>query len=172
MGSRTARLVLALLVLALAAGSVGPAASAAGIDCGKPPAPRPEADAVLTQAILSPQLDTNASTALASAVRRLRSQGVPRPEIVDRAVATYCPLVARDGSLTPDRQREAVRRFAATLTSLVYDPIEPGQGETAFLLSLPVRPALSLQIDAAAAKAGQTREAWILEAIQDRLAGD
>ncbi len=28
------------------------------------------------------------------------------------------------------------------------------------------------QIDAAAAKAGKTREAWILEAIQARLAGD
>ena len=162
----------AVLFLVLAAGSVGPSASAAGIDCGKPPPPHPEADAMLTQAILTPQFDTNASTALAAAVRRLRSQGAPRAEIVDRAVATYCPLVARDGSLTPDRQREAVRRFASILTSLVYDPVEPGQGETAFILSLPVEPALSLQIDAAAAKAGKTREAWILDAIQARLAGD
>ncbi|MBB5765068.1 hypothetical protein ABEV34_14955 [Methylorubrum rhodesianum] len=87
-------------------------------------------------------------------------------------MAAYCPLVARDGSLTLDRQREAVRRFASTLTSLVYDPPDPTQGETAFILSLPVKPALSLQIDAAAAKAGKTRDAWILEAIQARLAGD
>lgn len=150
----------------------GAPASSAGLDCGATSAPHPQADAVLTQAIVSPQLDTNAGTALASAVRRLRSEGVPRATIVDRAVAAYCPLVARDGSLTLDRQREAVRRFASTLTSLVYDPPEPGQGETAFILSLPVKPALSLQIEAAAAKAGKTRDAWILEAIQARLAGD
>ncbi|AWI90149.1 hypothetical protein C0214_18930 [Methylobacterium sp. DM1] len=158
----------ASLAVALAA---APARSV-GLDCGPPSAPQPEADAVLTQAILSPRLDEKASTALASAVRRLTSAGVPRAVIVDRAVAAYCPLVARDGSLTLDRQREAVRRFASTLTSLVYDPPEPNQGETAFILSLPVRPALSLQIDAAAAKAGKTRDAWILEAIQARLAGD
>jgi hypothetical protein len=156
----------------LAGALAGTPASSAGLDCGPPPAPHPEADAVLTQAIVSPQLDTNAGTALASAVRRLRSEGVPRAVIVDHAVAAYCPLVARDGSLTLDRQREAVRRFASTLTSLVYDPPDPTQGETAFILSLPVKPALSLQIDAAAAKAGKTRDAWILEAIQARLAGD
>jgi hypothetical protein len=102
----------------LAGALAGPPASSAGLDCGPPPAPHPEADAVLTQAIVSPQLDTNAGTALASAVRRLRSEGVPRAVIVDHAVAAYCPLVARDGSLTLDRQREAVRRFASTLTSL------------------------------------------------------
>ncbi|MBB2962505.1 hypothetical protein [Methylobacterium sp. R2-1] len=166
----------ALVSLGIAAGLASALASAparsAGLDCGPPPAPHPEADAVLTQAIVSPQLETNAATALASAVRRLRNQGVPRAVIVDRAVATYCPMVARDESLTLDRQREAVRRFASTLTSLVYDPLDPTQSETAFILSLPVKPELSLQIDAAAAKAGTTRDAWILEAIQARLAGD
>ncbi|MCG5247035.1 hypothetical protein [Methylorubrum extorquens] len=161
-----------LVSLAVAASLAGTAASAAGLDCGPPSAPHPEADAVLTQAIVSPQPETKAGTALASAIQRLRAQGVPRTVIVDRAVAAYCPLVARDESLTLDRQREAVRRFASALTSLVYDPPGPNEGETAFILSLPVKPALSLQIDAAAAKAGKTREAWILEAIQARLAGD
>lgn len=160
------------IAAALAGALSGTPASSAGLDCGTPSAPHPQADAVLTRAITSPQLDGTAGTALASAIRRLASEGVPRAIIVDRAVAAYCPLVAPDGSLTLDRQREAVRRFASTLTSLVYDPAEPGQGETAFILSLPVEPALSLQIDAAAAKAGKTRDAWILDAIQARLAGD
>ena len=35
----------------------------------------------------------------------------------------------------------------------------------------PVKPALSLQIDAAA-KAGMTRDAWLLQAIQVRLGSD
>jgi len=96
---------------------------------------------------------------------------VPRAVIIDRAVAMCCPLVDRDESLTLDRQREAVRRFASALTSLVYDPPGPNEGKSAFILSLPVKPALSLQIDAAA-KAVKTRETWILEAIQARLAGD
>ena len=96
---------------------------------------------------------------------------MPRAVIVDRAVAMCCPLVDRDESLTLDRQREAVRRFASALTSLVYDPPGPNEGKSAFILSLPAKPALSLQIDAAA-KAGKTRETWILEAIQARSAGD
>ena len=96
---------------------------------------------------------------------------MPRAVIIDRAVAMCCPLVDRDESLTLDRQREAVRRFASALTSLVYDPPGPNEGKSAFILSLPVKPALSLQIDAAA-KAVKTRETWILEAIQARSAGD
>ncbi|MEE7459429.1 hypothetical protein MPAR168_06265 [Methylorubrum populi] len=166
------RRTTALVARIIAVGLTGTAASAAGLDCGPPPPPHPDADAALTQAILSPQLDANASTALASVVQRLRSQGVSRAVIVDRAVAIYCPLVAKDESLTLDRQREAVRRFASVLTSLVYDPTDPTQGETAFILSLPVKPALSLQIDAAAAQAGLTRDAWILQAIQARLGSD
>ena len=83
---------------------------------------------------------------------------MPRAVIIDRAVAMCCPLVDRDEGLTLDRQREAVRRFASALTSLVYDPPGPNEGKSAFILSLPVKPALSLQIDAAAAKTGKTRE--------------
>ncbi|MCP1549309.1 MULTISPECIES: hypothetical protein [Methylorubrum] len=96
---------------------------------------------------------------------------MPRAVIIDRAVAMCCPLADRDESLTLDRQREAVRRFASALTNLVYDPPGPNEGKSAFIMSLPVKPALSPQIDAAA-KAGKTRETWILEAIQARLAGD
>ena len=97
---------------------------------------------------------------------------MPRAVIVARVVAVYCPLVDRDESLTLDRQREAVRRFAYAQTSLAYDPPGPNEGKSAFILNLPVEPALSLQIDAAAAKTGKTRETWILEAIQVGLAGD
>ena len=158
-----------LLLAAIAAVlTIGPA-SADGLDCGKPSEAHPAADRALAQAITSPNRDTGAATALRNAVKRLKADGVTDAMIVDHAVAAYCPLVAKDESLSLTAKRENVRRFASELTSYVYDP---AQGEDALILSLPVPPSLSAQIDAAAAKAGQTRDAWLTTAIRKALVGE
>lgn len=158
--------------VAIAAGLAATPAAADGLDCGSPLSPDPKADAALSKAIGSSKLDAGAHASLAVAVRRLKSEGLSRPLIIDHAVAAYCPLVAKDGGLSLDRKREAVRRFAADVTSIVYDPLDPaGEAATAIILSLPVKPALMEQIDVAAARAGQTRDAWMLQAIQSKLTG-
>jgi hypothetical protein len=139
-------------------------ASAAGLECGAPPAGHPAADAALTGAITSAHPDPGA---LRAAFARLRRDGVSNGTIVDHAVAAYCPLVAADGSLPLDRKREAVRRFAAEVTASLYDP---GQ-DSAVILSLPLAPSLVERVDAAAARAKTTRDGWILGAIEAGLAG-
>jgi len=160
---------ITLASIAVAAALVTMPAAAANLDCGPLPAANAKADAELSQAIRSSKLDDTTRGALTAVVRRLSGEGVSRALIVDHAVAAYCPLVAKDDSLSFDRKREAVRRFAAELTGIVYDPAV--QTDTAIILSLPVKPDLSEKIDLAATKAGQSRDAWVLQAIQAKLAG-
>lgn len=141
-------------------------ASAQGFTCGPPPTALDAADRALAQAVRSPQLDGNARSALKSAVATLRGDGVSGGAIVDRAVAAYCPLVAKDGSLSDARKREAVSRFAADLTAIVY----PAEETDDVILSLPLSPALSERVEAAAANANETRGSWVRKAIEARLA--
>ncbi|WP_174804698.1 hypothetical protein [Methylobacterium haplocladii] len=156
----------------MAAAIVGPPASAAGLDCGPPPAAQAEADAALGKAITAPARDAASDKTLAEAIGRLQAAGLRKALIVDHAVAAYCPLVAREDGISLDRKQEDVRRFASDVTSMLYGSLDPSQAETAIILSLPVKPALSDRIAAAAAKAGQSRDAWIRGAIEAKLAGN
>ena len=156
---------LHLALAGLLALGAGPAA-AAGLACpGGGTAPP---DGALFEAIGKPGAAAGSNRALHAAVAHLRGEGLSSGAIVDHAVASYCPRIARDDSLTLPQKRSALRTFAAQVTTLVYDP---AQDETRILLSVPVPSALSDQIDAAAAKAEEGRDAWIVRALEAGVAG-
>ncbi|MCE4224951.1 hypothetical protein HCU64_14405 [Methylobacterium sp. C25] len=156
---------LCLAAAFLVALSIGPAA-ADGLDCGKPPSEHNAGNDALAKAVTAPRSQVGANGGLREAVKRLKADGVSAGMIVDNAVAAYCPLVDGDDSLSLDRKREAVRRFASEITGYVYDP---GQTSDAIIVSLPLQTALSAQVDAAAAKAGQTRDEWLLDAVKKAI---
>ncbi|MGU3540373.1 hypothetical protein [Methylobacterium sp. A54F] len=147
------------------------AVPAAALDCGKPVVPSPDADAALAAAIPGSQVDGHSGLALGPAIDRLSKAGMPPALIVDHAVAAYCPMVERDQRLSAAGKREAVRRFAALVTDLAYGALDPNQAQTAILLTVPVDTALAERIDAAAIQSGQSRDAWLVEAIRAKLKG-
>ncbi|KMO19401.1 hypothetical protein [Methylobacterium platani] len=141
-------------------------AAAAGLAC--PGNGKGAPDGPLFEAIAKPGAAAGSNRALHQAVKRLRAEGLSNGAIIDHAVASYCPLVDRDGSLTLPQKQAALRSFAAQLTTLVYDP---SQDETRILLDVPVSTALSDQIDAAAAKAKESRDAWIVRTLEAGIDG-
>ncbi|AWN47813.1 hypothetical protein DK419_17045 [Methylobacterium terrae] len=141
-------------------------AAAAGLACPGNGAGAP--DGPLFEAIVQPGAAAGANGALREAVQRLRARGLSNGAIIDHAVASYCPVIARDAGLSLDQKQAALRGFAAQLTTLVYDP---AQDATRILLTVPVSTALSDQIDAAAAKAKEGRDAWIVRALEAGIGG-
>lgn len=124
-------------------------------------------DGPLFEAIAKPGA-AGSNRDLRAAVQRLRGEGLSNGTIIDHAVASYCPVVDRDASLTLPQKQSALRSFAAQVTTLVYDP---AQDATRILVTVPVSTALSDQIDAAAAKAKQTRDAWIVKTLEAGVGG-
>ncbi|QRE73988.1 hypothetical protein [Methylobacterium aquaticum] len=125
-------------------------------------------DGPLFEAIAKPGAAAGSNPDLRVAVQRLRGEGLSNGAIIDHAVASYCPVVDRDASLTLPQKQSALRSFAAQVTTLVY---EPAQDATRILVTVPVSTALSDQIDAAAAKAKQTRDAWIVKTLEAGVGG-
>ena len=115
--SRLPSLALAgLLVLA-----AWPAA-AAGLDC--PGNGKGAPDGALFEAITKPGASAGSNRDLRAAVQRLRGEGLSNGASIDHAVASYCPVIDRDGSLTLPQKQSALRSFAARLTTIVYDPAQ------------------------------------------------
>ncbi|MET7246485.1 hypothetical protein ABZT49_24310 [Methylobacterium sp. EM32] len=159
--SRLPSLALAgLLVLA-----AWPAA-ADGLSC--PGTGKVAPDGPLFEAIAKPGAGAGSNRDLQAAVQRLRAEGQSNGAIIDHAVASYCPVIDRDGSLSLPQKQAALRSFAAQVTALVYDP---AQDATRILVTVPVPTALSDQIDAAAAKAKESRDAWIVRTLEAGIGG-
>ncbi|BCM84705.1 hypothetical protein [Methylobacterium indicum] len=159
--SRLPALALAGLLLL----GAGPAL-AAGLDC--PAGGKAAPDGPLFEAIMKPGAAAGSNRALGDAVTRLRAEGLSNGAIIDHAVASYCPVIDRDGSLTLPQKRSALRSFAAQVTTLAYDP---SQDATQILVTVPVPTALSDQIDATAAKAKLPRDTWILRTLEAGVGG-
>ncbi len=154
---------LSLALTGLFLVGAGPA-SAAGLVCPRAEQPAPDG---LVQAIGRPGREAGSRQALRAAVARMRGEGIANGAIIDQAVAAYCPLVAGDDTLSPEEKRGALRSFAAGITTLVYDP---AQDDRAIRVTVPLPSALSDQIDVAAARARESRETWILRALEARVA--
>ncbi|PIK72240.1 hypothetical protein CS379_15045 [Methylobacterium frigidaeris] len=120
------------------------------------------------EAIVTPSAGAGASRDLRAAVQRLRGEGLSNGAIIDHAVASDCPVIDRDGSLSLPQKQTALRSFAAQITTLVYDP---AQDTTRILVTVPVPTTLSDQIDAAAAKAKEGRDAWIVRTLEAGVCG-
>lgn len=141
-------------------------AAADGLSCpgnGKGAPDRP-----LFEAVAKPGAGIGSNRDLSAAVQRARAEGLSNGAIVDHAVASYCPVIDRDPSLTLPQKQSALRNFAAQITTLVYDP---AQDATRILVTVPVSTALSDQIDTAAARAKVSRDAWIVRTLEAGITG-
>ncbi len=141
-------------------------AAADGLSC--PGNGKGAPDGPLFEAIAKPGAAAGSNRDLRAAVKRLRAEGLSNGAIIDHAVASYCPLIDRDASLTLPQKRSALRSFASQITTLVYDPAEDA---TQIIVTVPVPTALSDQIDAAAAKAKESRDAWIVRTLEAGVGG-
>jgi hypothetical protein len=141
-------------------------AAADGLSC--PGNGKGAPDGPLFEAIAKPGNAAGSNQALRGAVQRLRAEGLSNGAILDHAVASYCPVIDRDPSLSLPQKQSALRSFAAQITTLVYDPT---QDATRILVTVPVSTALSDQIDVAAAKAKESRDAWIVRTLEAGVGG-
>jgi len=141
--------------------AIAPVAASAAFEC---PVPAPGAAPAQSQAIKAalPAGDAFADlTKLNAAVASLRSQGIGNAIIIDNLIAAYCPTVADNAALTEAQKREAVRRFAGQITRTVYGL----ESEDAVILDVPFPPNVIAAINARAAAAKISPEAWVAKAI-------
>lgn len=102
---------------------------------------------------------------LNAAVSALRAKGVGNAVIVDSMISAYCPVVARNTALSDEEKRTRVRRFAARIVRVAYSL----EGAEAVILDVPFRPAVANTINAKAAAARMSPEAWVAGAVDRYL---
>ncbi|NWG25463.1 MAG: hypothetical protein HXY30_13800 [Pseudorhodoplanes sp.] len=102
---------------------------------------------------------------LNAAVSALRGKGIGNAVIVDSMISAYCPAVARTAGLSDDEKRTRVRRFAARIVRVVYAL----DGAEAVILDVPFRPSVANTINARAATARISPEAWVAGVVDRYL---
>lgn len=160
-------LFAALLAAGAAMGPAAGGADAAAFTCAYKEAPDAPKNMAPVTGLTEDMTQVAARKRLAELVDSLTVAKLPPALIVDRLVSAYCPLVARDKSLTDDQKTGRVRRFAATVASLVYAP--PGEMELDILIDLPIAPPVLDQVDKAAKANGLSRDEWMRLAIEKAL---
>lgn len=104
---------------------------------------------------------------LAAAVDTLRRQGMSDVLIVDNLIGEYCPVVAADTSLDDAAKATRVRRFASTITNLVY----ASEDTTDILLTVPLPPAVVDQVRERSKAAGISLQDWMANAVTSAAQG-
>jgi hypothetical protein len=106
-------------------------------------------------------------TKLNAAIDVLRGQGIENAIIVDGLIAAYCPTVAGNAALSDAHKRAQVQGFAARVTRAVYslDSVD------AVILDVPFRPDVIDAINARAAAARVSPEAWVASTVEGALKG-
>lgn len=104
---------------------------------------------------------------LNAAVNALRATGIGNAIIIDSLISAYCPTVARATALSDEQKAAQVRRFAARVTRVVYAL----ESVDAVILDIPFRPDVVDAINARAAAARMSPEAWVASAVDAALKG-
>lgn len=161
---RTASRLLA--TLSLSSVLIGPAALAAGFECGwRPTADTPAGIQDITSLLpVSDPLDHPAS--LNAAVDKLRSQGLSKTLIIDNLIGAYCALVAKDTLLNDAQKTARMQNFSLQATRAVY-AIEIADR---IFLDVPLRPDVVDAVNAKARAAGISPQDWVAQAIGKVLA--
>ena len=161
---RTASRLLA--TLSLSSVLIGPAALAAGFECGwRPTADTPAGIQDITSLLpVSDLLDHPAS--LNAAVDKLRKQGLSNTLIIDSLIGAFCPLVAKDTMLNDAQKTARMQNFSLKATRAVY-AIESADR---IFLDVPLRPDVVDAVNAKARAAGLSPQDWVAQAIGKVLA--
>lgn len=144
------------------------ARAASGFVCPWPlPANAAKGAPTLTTEYFSGATDITADKRLPILVNDLRKAGMSPSDIIDHLLGAYCPLVAANSALADWQKTLMVRRFARQVAGLVFVP--PLKDELAILVDVPMPTELFDEINAAATKAGVSRDEWIERAVKRAL---
>jgi hypothetical protein len=149
--------------VALLAGSVDPTLAAGPFEC--PTMPLEDAKAAEVKALLPTGDAYDRIDRLSSAVAALKAAGASPVIVIDRLIASYCPLVAAESGLTDAQKTAKVMRFAARVTRTVYSPDDAAT----IVLDVALPSAMVAAIDAKAKAAGVSPDAWIRNTIAAAL---
>ena len=102
---------------------------------------------------------------LNATIGTLRQDGMSRRQIVDHLVGVYCPMVARESSLTEAEKSAHLRRFTSQVTQLVYS-LESGLD---IIINVPLTPDVVAVLNETASKQGLSGAAWIAMTVENAL---
>jgi hypothetical protein len=154
-----------LLSLALGTLTLIPAAAAEKFECPNPFTPNTPAKLEEIRSLL-PDVNTMANIGqLTVAINTLRREGMSKSLIVDHLIGAYCPMVARDNSVTDVEKATLVRRFSGEVTRLVYS-LESGLD---IIINVPLTPDIVDAVNNIAKEQGLSGPAWIAMTIDNAL---
>lgn len=93
--------------------------------------------------------------------------GIGETELVDSVSAAYCPLLKAETGLSDAERSGRMASFVAKLQSQLTKEELPAGAKV--LVKVPFAPETLSQVEAAAAKAKQTRDVWIEKAVEEGL---
>lgn len=150
-------------IFVLLVGSVYPVFAAGSFEC--PTKPLEGTQAAQVKALLPTGDAYEHIDQLNNAVTVLKAEGTSPALVIDRLIASYCPLVAASFGLTDAQKSGRVMRFAARITRTVYSL----DGADAIILDVALPPSMVNAINAKAKAAGVSSDAWIQSAVAAAL---
>jgi hypothetical protein len=154
-----------LLSLTLFSLTLVPAVAAEKFECPSPFKPNTPAKLEEIKGLLP---NVNAMTDIGQlnvTIDTLRREGMPKNLIIDHLIGAYCPMIAREASLTESEKATLVRRFSGQVTQLVYS-LESGLD---IIINVPLTPDIVDAVNSMARKQGLSGPAWIAMTIDNAL---
>jgi hypothetical protein len=154
-----------LLSLTLFSLTLVPADAAEKFECPSPFKPNTPAKLEEIKGLLP---DVNAMADIGQlnvTIDTLRREGMPKNLIIDHLIGAYCPMIAREASLTESEKAALVRRFSGQVTQLVYS-LESGLD---IIINVPLTPDIVDAVNSIARKQGLSGPAWIAMTIDNAL---
>jgi hypothetical protein len=148
---------------ALALCGAQPALAAGAFEC--PKSTLEASQAATIKAALPAGDGLDAPDALDAAVDSLRAKGIGSGLIIDGVITAYCPSVAAQGGLSDAAKTEKLATFASRVTRTVYAL----DSADAVILDVAFPPAILNDINAKAAAAKVSPEAWVRGAVDAAL---
>lgn len=149
--------------IALVLAAAQPALAAGAFEC--PKSTLEASQAATIKAALPAGDGLDAPDALDAAVDSLRAKGIGSGLIIDGVIAAYCPSVAAQAGLSDSAKTAKLASFASRVTRTVYSL----DSADAVILDVAFPPALLNDINAKAAAAKVTPEAWVRGAVDAAL---
>jgi hypothetical protein len=154
-----------LLSLTLFSLTLVPAVAAEKFECPSPFKPNTPAKLEEIKGLL-PNVNAMADISqLNITIDTLRREGMPKNLIIDHLIGAYCPMIAREASLTESEKVALIRRFSGQFIQLVYS----FDSVLAIIINLPLTPDIVDAVNNTARKQGLSGPAWIAMTIDNAL---
>ena len=154
-----------LLSLAFSALTIAPAVGADKFECPSPFKPNAAAKLEQIKGLLPGANAMSDINQLSATIATLRRDGMSKRLIIDHLIGAYCPMVAREASLTDAAKAARVARFSGQVTRLIYS-LESGLD---IIINVPLTPDVVDAVNSVAERQGLSGPAWIAMTIDYAL---